>query len=40
MTSTVSKTKSGKQIACKVHLLDDQDLPLHIDVSTKLLLNK
>ncbi|UJR13826.1 hypothetical protein I4U23_000837 [Adineta vaga] len=29
MTST--KTKSGKQIACKVRMLDDQELPFHID---------
>ncbi|CAF1006169.1 unnamed protein product [Rotaria sp. Silwood1] len=31
MTSTITKTKTGKQIACKVHMLDDQDLPFHID---------
>ncbi|CAF3306701.1 unnamed protein product [Rotaria socialis] len=31
MTSSVTKTKTGKQISCKVHMLDDQDLPFHID---------
>jgi hypothetical protein len=36
MTST--KTKTGKQIACKVLMLDDQELPFNIDVSIRLLL--
>ncbi|CAF4475060.1 unnamed protein product [Rotaria magnacalcarata] len=31
MTSSVTKTKTGKQISCKVHMLDDQDLPFYID---------
>lgn len=33
MTSTLTKSKTGKQIACKVRMLDDQELPFHIDVS-------
>ncbi|CAF4085128.1 unnamed protein product, partial [Rotaria sordida] len=31
MTSTTTKTKTNKQIPCKIHMLDDQDLPFHID---------
>ncbi len=38
MTSTITKTKSGKQIACKVRMLDDQELPFHIDVSIRSFL--
>jgi hypothetical protein len=33
-----TKTKTSKQIACKVRMLDDQELPFHIDVSIQLLL--
>jgi hypothetical protein len=35
MTSTIIKTKTGKQIACKVVMLDDQELPFNIDVSIR-----
>ncbi|CAF1041957.1 unnamed protein product [Adineta steineri] len=30
-TTTITKTKAGKQIPCKVRMLDDQELPFHID---------
>ncbi len=33
--TTITKTKTGKQIACKVRMPDDQELPFHIDVSIK-----
>ncbi|CAF3881392.1 unnamed protein product [Rotaria sp. Silwood2] len=31
MSSTMTKGKTSKQISCKVHMLDDQELPFHID---------
>jgi len=31
MTSTMTKAKTSKQISCKVRMLDDQELPFHID---------
>lgn len=34
MTSTMTKAKSSKQISCKVRMLDEQELPFHIDVSS------
>ena len=33
MTATMTKAKTSKQISCKVRMLDDQELPFHIDVS-------
>lgn len=36
MSSTMTKAKTtSKQISCKVRMLDDQELPFHIDVSIK-----
>ncbi len=34
MSSIMTKAKTSKQISCKVRMLDDQELPFHIDVST------
>ncbi|CAF0740537.1 unnamed protein product [Rotaria sp. Silwood1] len=31
MSSTMTKGKTSKQISCKVRMLDDQELPFHID---------
>jgi hypothetical protein len=36
----MTKTKTSKQISCKVRMLDDQELPFHIDVSTRSMLQK
>ena len=30
----MTKAKSSKQISCKVRMLDEQELPFHIDVSS------
>ena len=40
MSSTMTKAKTSKQISCKVRMLDDQELPFHIDVSTRSMSNE
>ena len=31
----MTKAKTSKQISCKVRMLDDQELPFQVDVSTR-----
>jgi hypothetical protein len=31
----MTKGKTSKQISCKVRMLDDQELPFNVDVSTR-----
>ena len=31
----MTKGKTNKQIPCKIRMLDDQELPFHVDVSTR-----
>jgi hypothetical protein len=38
MSSAMTKAKSSKQISCKVRMLDEQELPFHIDVSRQFSL--